>query len=446
MYRFQIVAFGSVAIVFAVIGVNQSIFSGVSSLNAIAAGWLILAMVDILWVLYFTSEEDSLSLYLFNSLGTGGLSPPSRRRRTRTTSLHNPASYGGGGGYTAAGIGPGTYDTKLNNSFVPEIGGSPLNNMNVQPTHSAHSQKSANSVGPTSPGPTPTALGADTSGPQGVNSPLMSTPGNAGIGAGGGPPLPADTSVTSETSYPYKAKALYACACHIGLPLVSSLFTEDLPQIPRRQMTPTRSHSQRARFWILSIRMENGGRHGRRTAHLGVRYCHLIALSLFTNPYPSRAVELSASYLMDHRMRRTPLPSSFSLVAHDISLLFFPCLLTRGLDLVTTLSTNACSNLGLLHYIFLFLEIAICIATDGRKMNVVCCGRSLDILPVYTHIVFSPRQGALPRIALPMPARRLQLPLRPPPCHSLPPSPCRSSYPPALRTVQAHAAVCMCPI
>jgi SHO1 osmosensor len=227
MYRFQIVAFGSVAIVFAVIGVNQSIFSGISSLNAVAAGWLILTMVDILWVLYFTSEEDSLSLYVFNSLGTGGLTPPSRRRRTRTTSLHNPASYGGGGGYTATGIGPGAYDTKLNNSFAPEIGGSPLNNMSVQPAHSAHSQKSAQSVGQTSPGPTPTALGADTSGPQGVNSPLMSTPGNAGIGAGGGPPLPADTSATSETSYPYRAKALYACACLIGFALVSS------PLIPK---------------------------------------------------------------------------------------------------------------------------------------------------------------------------------------------------------------------
>jgi len=97
MHRFQIVTFGSVAIVFAVVGVNQTIFSNVSSLDAVAAGWLILAMVDILWVLYFTSEEDSLSLYLFNSLGTGGLTPPSRRRRTRTTSLRNSANYGGGG-------------------------------------------------------------------------------------------------------------------------------------------------------------------------------------------------------------------------------------------------------------------------------------------------------------------------------------------------------------
>jgi SHO1 osmosensor len=218
MHRFQIVAFGSVAIVFAVIGVNQSIFSNFASLDALAAGWLILAMVDILWVLYFTSEEDSLALYLFNSLGTGGLTPPSRRRRTRTTSVHNSATYGGGGGYTAAGIGPGTYDTKLNNnSFAPDISGSPLNNINV-PTAPSHSQKSPSSIGaPASPVPTQSALGADTSGPQGVNSPLMSTPGNAGIGAGGGPPLPADSSVASDTAYPYRAKALYACACQNSL-------------------------------------------------------------------------------------------------------------------------------------------------------------------------------------------------------------------------------------
>ncbi|KAI0308368.1 hypothetical protein B0F90DRAFT_1807570 [Multifurca ochricompacta] len=206
MYRLQIVTFGSVAIVFAVIGVNQSIYSHSASLNAVAAGWLILAMVDILWVLYFTSEEDSLSLYFFNSLGTGGLSPPSRRRRTRTTSVHNSANYGGGGGYSAAGIGSGGYDTKLNSSFAPGIGGSPVDNP------PPHSQKSTNSiVGPVSPGPTPSPLAADTSGPHGVNSPLMSTPGNAGIGAGGGgPPLPADSSIGSESAYPYKAKALYA--------------------------------------------------------------------------------------------------------------------------------------------------------------------------------------------------------------------------------------------
>jgi SHO1 osmosensor len=229
MHRFQIVAFGSVAIVFAVIGVDQSIFTGAASLDAVAAGWLILAMVDILWVLYFTSEEDSLALYLFNSLGTGGLTPPSRRRRTRTTSVHNSAAYGGGGGYTAAGNGPGAYDTKLNNnSFVPDVSGSPINNMNA-PSVPSHSQKSPTSIGaPTSPGPTQSALGADISGPQGINSPLMSTPGNAGIGAGGGPPLPADSSLASDTAYPYRAKALYACACQNSL-----AFGFDLKMYPR---------------------------------------------------------------------------------------------------------------------------------------------------------------------------------------------------------------------
>lgn len=206
MHRLQIITFGSISIVFAVIGVDRTIYSHAASLDAIAAGWLILAMVDILWVLYFTSEEDSLSLYLFNSLGTGGLSPPSRRRRTITASMHNTASYGGGGGYSAAGIGSAGYDTKLNGSFAPGIGNNPLDNAPPQ------SQRSVNSVvGPTSPAPPPSAL--DTSGPQGINSPLMSTPGNAGIGAGGGGlPLPADSSIVSDSAYPYKAKALYACA------------------------------------------------------------------------------------------------------------------------------------------------------------------------------------------------------------------------------------------
>jgi len=47
----------------------------------------------------------------------------------------------------------------------------------------------------------------------------MSTPGNAGIGAGGGPPLHADSSVASDTAYPYRAKALYACTCQNSLAL-----------------------------------------------------------------------------------------------------------------------------------------------------------------------------------------------------------------------------------
>jgi SHO1 osmosensor len=62
MHCFQIGVFGSVAIVFAVISVNQSIFANVTALDAIAAGWFILAIVNILWILYFTSEEDFCTL------------------------------------------------------------------------------------------------------------------------------------------------------------------------------------------------------------------------------------------------------------------------------------------------------------------------------------------------------------------------------------------------
>jgi SHO1 osmosensor len=73
---------------------------GASALKAVGVGWLLLAMVDvslhdamtllsspavlkgylllsvmqILWVIYLTSEEDSMLYRMFNALGDGGLS------------------------------------------------------------------------------------------------------------------------------------------------------------------------------------------------------------------------------------------------------------------------------------------------------------------------------------------------------------------------------------
>ncbi|KAI0315667.1 hypothetical protein OF83DRAFT_1061673 [Amylostereum chailletii] len=218
MNRYQISTFGSVALVFAVIGVNDSIFRGTASLGAQAAGWLILAVVDILWVLFFTAEEDSLMLHVFNSLGTGGLTPPSRRRRTRQTSVHNLGisggvsnGYGGGGGgYSpTGGIGPNTYDAKLNNSFGAAGGIRSQNSFHAASVDGAQA-RSLNGPASGTPNATPgvgqSALPPDTS--AGINSPLMS-PGNAGVGAGGGPGLPEDTSGASE-GYMYKAKALFA--------------------------------------------------------------------------------------------------------------------------------------------------------------------------------------------------------------------------------------------
>jgi len=74
-----------------------------------SAGWLVLAVVDILWVLYFTSEEDSLMLHVFNLAGTGGLTPPSRRSTRRHTRQLSSGHGNGGYGY-GGGISSGTYD------------------------------------------------------------------------------------------------------------------------------------------------------------------------------------------------------------------------------------------------------------------------------------------------------------------------------------------------
>ncbi|KAF9245892.1 hypothetical protein BU15DRAFT_40851 [Melanogaster broomeanus] len=210
MHRFQISVFGAVAIVFAVLSVNQSIFSGLAASDAMAAGWLILAIVDILWVLYFTSEEDSLALHLFNSLGTGGLTPPSRRRRTRGTSVHNMGTNGYATNYASGGgIGPhdmpydpagkigggiGAPGVRSQNSF---IGGGSIDGAAPRSLGPAVGAGSLHSP-TTAPGP----LGADTT--IGASSPLMGA-GAAGVGA-----VRPTSEPAPEQEYTYKAKALYA--------------------------------------------------------------------------------------------------------------------------------------------------------------------------------------------------------------------------------------------
>jgi len=209
MHRFQISIFGAIAIVFAVDGVTQGIFAPLKSLQAMGAGWLILAIVDILWVLYFTAEEDSLVFYVFNMLGTGGLTPPSRRRRTRQSSMHNMQA---GNGYSAnyssgGGIGSHDYDPKLGGAYGSpnpagirsqnSFGGSLNDNM----------RSMAGTGGPGSIHNPPSVGGGSIGADNGPSSPLM-----AGIGAGNtsgmsnNEPPPA----SQPESYLYKAKAMYA--------------------------------------------------------------------------------------------------------------------------------------------------------------------------------------------------------------------------------------------
>ncbi|THV06611.1 hypothetical protein K435DRAFT_711473 [Dendrothele bispora CBS 962.96] len=209
MHRFQISVFGAVAIVFAVIGVDQGIFSGNAPLQAMSVGWLLLAMVDILWVLYFTSEDDSLMLHVFNLMGTGGLTPPSRRRRARNqSSIHNmnngyANNYASGGGISSQDI---PYNKQMGSVVgSPGIGGGMgPNGIRSQNSFGAVSTD-ARSIGAASANNAPTSAGGpgsigggDTNGP---NSPLMA--GVGAVGQMGSPEAGAET-------YSYKAKALYA--------------------------------------------------------------------------------------------------------------------------------------------------------------------------------------------------------------------------------------------
>ncbi|KAG6851337.1 hypothetical protein H0H93_005735 [Arthromyces matolae] len=222
MHRFQISVFGSISIVFAVIGVNQTIFSHVGSLDAVAAGWLILSIVDILWVLYFTSEEDSLALHIFNSMGTGGLTPPSRRRRTRT---QNSIHMANNGGYVGNYGSPGgiashePYDSKYGTGGIGAYGSTGPSGIRSQHSFNAGSVNEqtksisnvtggAGSIHNSPLGGTASIGGGDAPGPA---SPLM-----VGVGAGGSAgasPVPESSQpapAPADTAFSYKAKALYA--------------------------------------------------------------------------------------------------------------------------------------------------------------------------------------------------------------------------------------------
>ncbi|KAL5519556.1 SHO1 [Sanghuangporus vaninii] len=210
MHRFQISVFGAVAIAFSVKGVDMGIFQPQASLNAMGAGWLLLAIVNILWILYFTSEEDSLALHVFNMMGTGGLSPPSRRRRaTRGASMHM-AGNGYTGSYAGGGIGPGDvpYDAKIGSGVG--MGMNTRSNASLGAPGGGSIGAATRSLGQTgSVSGVQSTANPDTIG---ASSPLMGS-GNAGIGAGGGMSSPEHSAIDptpAPDTQTYKAKALYA--------------------------------------------------------------------------------------------------------------------------------------------------------------------------------------------------------------------------------------------
>ncbi|KIJ54312.1 hypothetical protein M422DRAFT_25236 [Sphaerobolus stellatus SS14] len=227
LHRFQLSIFGAVSLVFAVIGVNQGIFTDDGALEAMSAGWLLLAIVDIIWLIYFTSEENSLFLHLFNSMGTGGLTGPGRNgfTRRRTTNSHTLQNGIGGGGYGGGGISSteytsanppmsggfgggivGGYDTKetggISGMEAPRTGSQrSLGGGNVGSIHSTGTTSQRNPIG-----------GGPTSPPVSATQQPLSGASNVAESANQETPLMHGSSIGPDvdTEYRYRAKALYA--------------------------------------------------------------------------------------------------------------------------------------------------------------------------------------------------------------------------------------------
>jgi len=214
MHRFQIAVFGGAAMIYAVYGVNQGIFAPMqAALNAMSAGWLVLAFVDILWVLYFTSEEDSLMLYVFNSLGTGGLTPPSRRRRTRPQSAMHSM---GGNGYANYASGIGSQDAQPYDANIGDVRsqrsfiapGSMNDNSNIG---DVRSQRSFIANDNTATNRSVAAPSTHTQDPVGDNTSLTTpkSPLITGVGAGNSSVASGNDIASQPEFYQYKAKAQY---------------------------------------------------------------------------------------------------------------------------------------------------------------------------------------------------------------------------------------------
>ncbi|WVQ83498.1 hypothetical protein IAT38_005639 [Cryptococcus sp. DSM 104549] len=107
LHRFQISILLAIATALSVAGV-QPIFQSPGAFIATGVGWLLLTMVNLVWILYLTSEEDTYLYNLFNAGGNGGLSSNNRRVHSAGAGMHRRDSGAGGyGGEMGSGLGGG---------------------------------------------------------------------------------------------------------------------------------------------------------------------------------------------------------------------------------------------------------------------------------------------------------------------------------------------------
>lgn len=206
--RLQLVAFTAVALVFAVRGTN-SLYSPFSSEQALGAGYLLLTIVDIFWLLYLTSEEDT-ALHSILNISNNGLSSPAGRSAGR---------YGGGSGGGGMSMGAAAGSGGIGESYNARNNASGYSN-NFQSASGGYQPAYGQSAADVT-----TSNGAGLGAPKLSNASMRSRGADASSGAIGGnnePPSVASHGAIGGLAaaggqksgdlpeYGYKARALYA--------------------------------------------------------------------------------------------------------------------------------------------------------------------------------------------------------------------------------------------
>lgn len=198
-HRLQLTAFTAVALVFSVQGINRGIYSNNSSEEAVAAGWFLITLTNIIWLLFLTSEEES-PFYPLVNIANDGVTPPASR-------ASGGGRYNGGGG---AGMGGGVSMRSAGGAGLGYGGGnaSSYSNNNGGAYQSGF-------------GHSPSAADVTTSNGTGLGAPKMSSNSIRDGGLSQDAPSVASHGVASPVvvggnksgelpDYGYKARALYA--------------------------------------------------------------------------------------------------------------------------------------------------------------------------------------------------------------------------------------------
>ncbi|CAO1635248.1 unnamed protein product [Sympodiomycopsis kandeliae] len=217
LVRLQISAWTIVALVFAVNGIDGGLYSDVGSYQAMAAGYFVLTIVNVLWLFFFTAEEDSPTFNLFYSLGGGGggLRGPGARSGGGRGGQNMRMAGGSGlnGSAYAGAVGGGAGGSYQNGSYQQAYGHSP----SAVDVASGASKLNANIASNQSGTVGGRGAGSELGGGHSVHNRAMSPQSSAvAAGAGGASTIDGHSAAGAGTGseplpgYSYKARALYA--------------------------------------------------------------------------------------------------------------------------------------------------------------------------------------------------------------------------------------------